>query len=115
MELKIGQKLSLVEFALYRAVDEVLHYVWDPIGVSGVPQARDEYRSYLPQVFELVRCGSDENPIARYLNEIATERLGLTESAENDLAVGRHLLEWKESFMISPPNTLFQPTTFGSG
>jgi hypothetical protein len=28
---------------LYRMVDEILHYVWDPIGVAGEARARDEY------------------------------------------------------------------------
>jgi hypothetical protein len=34
---------------LYRRIDEVVHYLWDPIGVSDVPEARDEYHSYLPE------------------------------------------------------------------
>lgn len=92
----MGQKLSPVDLALYRAVDEVLHYVWDPIGVSSMPQARDEYHGYLPQVFGLVRGGSDENDIARYLTEITTERMGLTDNIEHDLEIARVLIEWKE-------------------
>lgn len=55
------------DLALYRAVDEVLHYIWDPIGVSGVPEARDEYQGYLPQVFKLVRERQSEETIANYL------------------------------------------------
>ena len=39
---------------LYRATDEVLHYIWDPIGVSHEPYARDEYWGYLPQVFKML-------------------------------------------------------------
>lgn len=39
----MGQKLSAPHLALYRAVDEVLHYVWDLIGASAFPQARNEY------------------------------------------------------------------------
>ena len=35
---------------LHRRTDEVLHYIWDPIGVSGVPTARDEYSGYVPRL-----------------------------------------------------------------
>ena len=35
---------------LYRRLDEVAHYIWDPIGISNVPDARDEYRAYLRDV-----------------------------------------------------------------
>jgi len=35
--------LNHQEKELYRRTDEILHYLWDPIGVSDTPQARDEY------------------------------------------------------------------------
>ncbi len=44
---------------LKRRVDEVLYYVWDPIGVSDEPFARGEYHSYVPRVSQLVK-ESDE-------------------------------------------------------
>jgi hypothetical protein len=39
----MGRKLSPEQNELYKRVDEVLHYVWDSIGVAGEPHARDEY------------------------------------------------------------------------
>lgn len=92
----MGQSLSAPDFALYRAVDEVLHYVWDPIGVSSTPQARAEYHGYLPQVFGLLHSGSDVHAIARNLTQVTTERMGLTENPEHDLEIARVLMEWKE-------------------
>lgn len=92
----MGQKLSGSDLALYRAVDEVLHYVWDPIGVSGVVQARDEYHGYLPQVFGLLRGGADESTIAAYLSSVTTERMGLSPRPDHDRDVARLLLDWKE-------------------
>lgn len=93
--ISMGQKFSPPDLALYRAVDEVLHYIWDPIGVSGVPEARDEYQSYLPQVFKLVREKQNEEAIASYLNMIATERMGLSALKEHDLDVAQLLLNWQ--------------------
>ena len=43
----MGQKLPPCEAKLYRHCDEILHYIWDPIGVAGRTGARDEYDSYL--------------------------------------------------------------------
>jgi hypothetical protein len=62
---------------LYERIDEVLHYVWDPIGISGVPQARDEYYSYIPRVQEAVLRGDSKQDLAQLLNTITTETMGL--------------------------------------
>ncbi len=40
----MGRKLTDTELELYRRVDEVLYYVWDPIGVASSPAAH----GYLP-------------------------------------------------------------------
>ena len=93
----MGQKLSAQDLALYRAVDEVLHYVWDPIGVAGTPEARDEYYGYLPKVFVLVRDGEEESAIAAELGSITTQRMGLSARPEHDLEIARLLLSWRES------------------
>ena len=49
-----GHKLPPNEAALYKRCDEVLHYVLDPIGVSGSVETRDEYDAYVPPIFALV-------------------------------------------------------------
>jgi len=92
----MGQKLSPTEMALYRAVDEVLHYVWDPIGVAGIPQARDEYYGYLSRVYALVKEGRDTDTIAQYLTEVAVEAMGLSEDSAHHLKVARMLVQWGE-------------------
>jgi len=92
----MGQKLSPADLALYRAVDEILHYVWDPIGISDTPEMRDEYHGYVPQVFGLLRNGGDEEAIASYLGKVVSERMGLSINAEHDKKIARLLLDWKE-------------------
>ena len=89
-------KLSPADQMLYRAVDEVLHYIWDPIGVSAVPQARDEYHSYLPLVFSRLRQGADEKAIAKYLGEVIVGSMGLSSNTSHDLEIARILIDWKE-------------------
>lgn len=95
----MGQKLSETDRDLYRAVDEVLHYVWDPIGASAIPAARDEYHAYLPQVFRLVCEGSDAASIASYLGKVTTEQMGLAPRPTHDLHVAQVLLAWKEAVL----------------
>lgn len=51
---------------LSRRVDEVLYYIWDPIGVSEEPFARAEYESYVPKVLELVEKGNFRIPFNYY-------------------------------------------------
>jgi hypothetical protein len=91
------KKLSPPDLALYRAVDEVLHYVWDPIGVSPVPRARDEHHGYLPQVFSMLRNGPDKRAIAAYLGKVSTDSMGLSANAKHDLRVAQILIDWKEA------------------
>lgn len=63
----MASRLSPRERELWRRCDEVLHYVWDPIGVAAVPAARDEYDSYLPDVFRLVSSYADPAAIVEHL------------------------------------------------
>jgi len=92
----MGEKLNPQEMELYRATDEVLHYIWDPIGISDAPSARDEYWSYLPRVFKML---VDENPnevIVEYLLRIESERMELKPNKENAKRVVEILNEYKE-------------------
>ena len=92
----MGIKLSPQDEELYRRTDEVLHYIWDPIGVAGVPQARDEYHSYLPQVFALLKNGASKDAIASYLTQITTESIGLNPNPSRAAEVSSILVNWKE-------------------
>ena len=57
--------LSDKQKALYRRVDEVLHYVWDPIGISDTPEARNKYHGYLPRIFNLLIKGAHQTELAK--------------------------------------------------
>jgi hypothetical protein len=67
----MGKRLSPQDARLYRLCDEALYYLWDPIGVVGAPQARDEYDNYLPQVFRLVKARQRQK-LLEYLGHVAT-------------------------------------------
>jgi hypothetical protein len=91
----MGSKLQPLDEELYRRTDEVLHYIWDPIGVSRAPEARDEYYSYLPQIFGLLKTNANADRIAMHLTEIATTSMDLTQNRKHDLEVAELLLHWQ--------------------
>lgn len=65
-------------------VDDILFRSWDPIGVSPILQARDEYSSYVPQVVQILRSeGTKEEKteaLRGFLRTLEAEWMGLQES-----------------------------------
>jgi hypothetical protein len=91
---------------LLARINEVLHYIWDPIGVRGDPSARDEYDSYVPDVHSLLESGSTAEQIATHLDEIATERMGLRSNMEHNRATAQRLLDWRAVLLEKRPEIL---------
>jgi hypothetical protein len=94
----VGEKLPPAEMELYHRVDEVLHYLWDPIGVASCPDARDEYYSYLPQVFALVKAGNREE-IERYLAEVCVDRMGLSSNPAAEKKIAAILIQYRDKLL----------------
>jgi hypothetical protein len=92
----MGSRLPPEELELYKRCDEVLHYIWDPIGVAGAPGARDEYESYLPQVFKLLRGGAERDEIADYLVRVETESMGMATGRTRAQNAATVLVEWRD-------------------
>ena len=96
----MGQQLPPEELALYRRVDEILYYKWDPIGISDDAWARDEYYGYLPTVFRMViRPDISEHEIAAHLTEITVSRMGMKPNEAHDLSIARLLLSIRDSIL----------------
>jgi hypothetical protein len=70
---------------------------WDPIGVRGVPEASDEYDSYLGQIGGRLREGQGADAIAAFLTDLEENRMGLgvSEAARNpNIALAERLVGW---------------------
>lgn len=85
-------KEKLIE--LERRIDEVLFYVWDPIGVSGMPAARGEYSSYTMTILKYV-LDEDLKKIAWQLGKIETNSMGLMTNEIKNLEIAELLLDFK--------------------
>lgn len=81
---------------LRRAVSEVLHYFWDPIGIAGVPQARDEYEGYVEPICSLLWQGADHPALVRHLLQLSEQGMGLPGVQEQAARAADRLLEWRE-------------------
>lgn len=67
----------------YKQINEILWHEWDPIGVNVYEEARDEYDSYLPQIFNLKISGANKETIAAALFEIETVTMCLRGNMEH--------------------------------
>ena len=79
---------------LFRRVDEVAHYIWDPIGISESPAARDEYRAYLTAIFGRVKAGHRDK-IIEYMKWVVTERMEMLFDRERAEKAADAMLNWK--------------------
>jgi hypothetical protein len=79
---------------LNQRIDEVLYYLWDPIGVSDEPSARAEYSSYTMTILKHVLI-EDLNQIANQLSKIETDSMGLTSDKDRKLKVAQRFLDYK--------------------
>jgi hypothetical protein len=94
----MGQKLPPDQLELYQRIDEILGKDWDPIGVSEIDGwPHDEYRMYLPQVFQLALKSASAATIADYLNEVTTKRMGLHTPMDHHLKVAEMIHKLKPS------------------
>lgn len=62
---------------LYEKVRSILLYEWDPIGVGELPEAQDEYDSYVHPVCDLINSGKDAADIYNYLSWVTHDYMCL--------------------------------------
>ena len=91
----MGERLSQEDLRLYRLCDEALFYLWDPIGVRHMPYARDEYESYLPETFRLVKQGS-RRVLVKYLLSVTKKQITLVPDRDATEAAADFMLESRD-------------------
>ena len=87
-------KMSPEHKALYKVVNEILWNDWDPIGVNDIAP-RDEYHSYVPEIFSLLIQNKTDKEISNRLYKIETETIGVLGSREHCLMIAKKLIEEK--------------------
>jgi hypothetical protein len=79
---------------LYKAVDEILWNDWDPIGVNEIAP-RDEYQSYVPEIFSMLIQNKTDIEISDRLYKIETETIGVLGRKEHCLTIAKKLINEK--------------------
>jgi hypothetical protein len=67
------------------AIGRILLHDWDPIGVRDVPEAQDEYDSYVGGVYGLLVSGAPPQAIAEHLCAVERESMALGQRQPADL------------------------------
>jgi hypothetical protein len=68
---------------------------WDPIGVSDVQEAADEYDSYVGPVGQQLREGASADDLVRYLRHVREEWMGLSVATRPlDRDAAERLVDW---------------------
>ena len=76
-----------------QSVRETLMRDWDPIGVAGIPEAADEYDSYIGLIYRILAESRSETELVDLLHRIETETMGLNPRARECLhEIARKLL-----------------------
>ena len=91
----MGRELPSKKLQIYKQFDEVLHYLWDPIGVAEYPEARDEYESCVPQVYGLIQDGAGADEVAEFLVRIEAGTMGLPPNLGKAKKAAAVLLAWR--------------------
>jgi hypothetical protein len=66
---------------------------WDPIGVSDIPEADDEYDSYVPAIYKLLLERAPAQEVFDYLWWAETEHMCLSGNRLTTEAVAARLVE----------------------
>ncbi len=62
---------------IQQEIQELLMKYWDPIGVKDIPEARDEYDSYIPTIYGILIARKSEFEMFNYLWHVETKHMGL--------------------------------------
>lgn len=80
----------------HAAIRTVLLTEWDPIGVSQIPEAQDEYDSYVGGVYRLLITHVDRRGLFLHLWQIETEHMGLSGNRQHTETVVDRLLRLRD-------------------
>jgi len=81
------------DLILYNKIDEILWVDWDPIGIRDMGGPSDEYRGYVPQIFNLVIAGAGKEEIADKLLQLERDIISIEGPREYCLMVADKILE----------------------
>ncbi len=92
------RRMTREQNALFEFIEDLLSYEWDPLGLNGFGP-RDEYQTYVPQLFSLAIGNATADQIADRLRSVETETLGVTGDFEKCKQLARIIVQKKETLL----------------
>lgn len=77
--------------ALWSEIRGILLHDWDPIGVSDVPEAQDEYDAYVGRVYAMVVRHAPKEEISDFLWHVLVTSMGLSGDPAHTARVAERL------------------------
>jgi hypothetical protein len=79
------------------AIRQVFLRDWDPIGVANIPEAQDEYDSYISQIYGMLIRREPKHKLVDFLWWAETEHMGLYGNRRRTERVADLLLQLAEN------------------
>jgi len=96
----MGQKLNPQDAGVYAALDRLLFWEWDPLGVHDIHGPEDEYHAYLPGFWKLVTADATAEDIAAYLRRTEVEALGVESTEAHRLDIAKKALALRAAWRL---------------
>jgi hypothetical protein len=74
-------------------IKTILLKEWDPIGIQSIPEAQDEYDSYIFSIYKLIQLKKSEEELFNYLWWIKTEHMGLPGNKQHTKTIVHKLIK----------------------
>ena len=80
----------------HESIRAILLKDWDPIGVADIPEARDEYDSYVGQLYLMLIRHEPRHTLVDHLWRVETEHMGLAGNRRHTEAIADSLLRLRD-------------------
>jgi hypothetical protein len=77
---------------LHQEIRRILMQDWDPIGVQEIPEAYDEYDSYVPTIYSMLITQKPLAELFEYLVWLESEHMGLLVDRQRTQYVSEKLI-----------------------
>ncbi|MBI2825695.1 MAG: hypothetical protein HYX69_13505 [Planctomycetia bacterium] len=77
----------------HAAIRRIFLKHWDPVGVADVPEAQDEYDSYVGEIYAMLISHKTKNEVFDALWWIETEHMGLCGNRQQTDHVAERLIQ----------------------
>ncbi len=86
-------------------ISRILLDEWDPIGVTGIPEAADEYDSYVQQIYGMLIRQEPARKIYDFLWWAETENMGLRGNGPHTEKIAQRLIALRDEIQSLADNT----------